>query len=174
MSQKDFAATVAGEAEFFHDFGLFSLGNDGAVKVGALTIGITLEFLKTLLILEPFIGEHFTTIHTAYGNNHLIVGRGLRQDPRSNLPFNHQKHADMSSTLFSRGVTSQMGSKARADRIDTDIQRLKVAAGEILTLKRTIETQTAQIEALEAALTKRLDTIETMIGELQKVTPLNI
>jgi hypothetical protein len=61
----------------------------------------------------------------------------------------------MSSTLFSRGVTSQMGSRARADRIDTDIHNLKVAAGEILGLKRTIEAQAAQIAALETALVEQ-------------------
>lgn len=68
----------------------------------------------------------------------------------------------MSSTLFSRGVTSQMGSKARADRIDTDIHNLKVAAGEILGLKRTIEAQAAQIAELETVLAEQKAIINTL------------
>ena len=186
MGQKDLATAVTGETEFFHDFGFFSLGDDSAVKVGTLAIGIALKFLETLLVMEPFVGEHFTTVHTAYGNNHLIEGRGLRQDPGQILP---STNSQMSSTLFSRGVTSQIGSKARADRIDSDIYNLKLAAGEILGLKRSIETQAAQIATLEAALkdqqdrnielvaalksleerlTKRLETTEGDVGGLQK------
>ena len=71
MGQKDLATAVAGESDLFHDFGLFGLGDDGAVEIGALAVGIALEFLETLLVVEPFVGEHLTTIHTAYGNNHL-------------------------------------------------------------------------------------------------------
>jgi hypothetical protein len=80
----------------------------------------------------------------------------------------------MSSTLFSRGVTSQMGSKARADRIDADIHNLKVAAGEILALKRTVEAQAAQIAALEStkqSLENRLAAIE---ATLQRGNPISI
>ena len=75
----------------------------------------------------------------------------------------------MSSTLFSRGVTSQMGSKARADRIDADIHNLKVAAGEILGLKRAAEAQTAQIAALEAALKDQQTAHEQQIKDLHAV-----
>lgn len=71
MGQKDLATAIAGESEFFHDFGFFGLGDDGAVEIGTLAVGIALEFLETLLVVKPFVGEHFTTIHTAYGNNHL-------------------------------------------------------------------------------------------------------
>lgn len=52
-----------------------------------------------------------------------------------------------------------MGSKARADRIDADIHNLKIAAGEILGLKQTIEVQTTQIEALEKAVAEQQATI---------------
>lgn len=78
MGQQDLATAIAGESEFFHDFGFFGLGDGSAVKVGTFAIGIALKFLETLLVMEPFVGEHFTTVHTAYGNNHLDKGRGLR------------------------------------------------------------------------------------------------
>lgn len=70
MGQKDLAAAISGESEFLHNFGLFGLGYRGAVEVGALSVGIALEFLQALLVMEPFVTEELAAIHATDGNDH--------------------------------------------------------------------------------------------------------
>jgi hypothetical protein len=70
MSQEDLAAAVSGESKFLHDFTLFGLRHHRTVKVGALSVGITLEFLETLLVMEPFVAEELAAIHATDRNNH--------------------------------------------------------------------------------------------------------
>jgi len=70
VSQKDLAAAVSGESDLLHDFALFGLGYRGTVEVGALSVGISLEFLKTLLVMEPLVAEELAAIHATDGNDH--------------------------------------------------------------------------------------------------------
>lgn len=74
MSQQNFAAAITCETDFLHDLGLLGLGNRRAVKVGSFPVGIALELLKALLIMEPLIGQEFATVHTPDRNDHCYFG----------------------------------------------------------------------------------------------------
>jgi len=74
VSQQNFAAAITCEADFFHNLSLLGLGDRRAVKVGSLSIGIALEFLKALLIMEPLVGQKFATVHTPDRNDHCYFG----------------------------------------------------------------------------------------------------
>jgi len=70
VGQEDFATAVSGESELFHDSGLLGLWHRGSVEVGALSVSVSLEFLKALLVIQPFVGQGLSAIHTSDGNDH--------------------------------------------------------------------------------------------------------
>lgn len=70
MCEKHLAAAVSGETDLLHDLGLFGLGHNRAIKVGALTIGIALQLLEPLLIMEPLVGKELTAIHATDWDDH--------------------------------------------------------------------------------------------------------
>ena len=82
MCQKDFFAAISGESELLHNLGLLGLGNHRTVKVGAFSVTVALQLLETSLVVKPFIGQKFSTIHASDGNNHFAYYRlrfGSRQ-----------------------------------------------------------------------------------------------
>jgi hypothetical protein len=81
MCQKHLATAITGESEFLHDIGLLCLRDGGTVKVGALAVFVTLELLETALVVQPLVGQHLATIHTAHGDNHRITVAGDFADP---------------------------------------------------------------------------------------------
>jgi hypothetical protein len=70
MCEEHLAATVSGETDLLHYFGLLSLGYDRAVKVGALTVCVALQLLEALLVVEPLVGEKLTAIHATDWDDH--------------------------------------------------------------------------------------------------------
>jgi len=71
VCEKHLAAAVSGETEFLHNLGLLCLGHGSSIKVGALAVGVTLQLLKALLIMEPLVGQELTAIHASDRNDHL-------------------------------------------------------------------------------------------------------
>ena len=78
MRQQGLLTTVAGETELLHHLVLFCVGHGGAVKVGALAVGITLELLEAALVVEPLVSQELSAIHTTDRNNHRTLPWGLK------------------------------------------------------------------------------------------------
>ena len=70
MGEEHLAAAVSGEAELLHNLGLLGLGHRRAVKVGALAVGIALQLLEPLLVMEPLVTEELAAIHASDRNDH--------------------------------------------------------------------------------------------------------
>jgi hypothetical protein len=82
MSQQHFATAVASQTKLLHDFSLFGIRDTGTIEVGPFTVAVSLEFLEAALVVEPFVGQHLTTVHTAHGDDHRIIVAGDLRPPR--------------------------------------------------------------------------------------------
>jgi hypothetical protein len=74
VSQKYFPTAVPMEIQFGQHISFRSLRYGGTIKVGPFSVGISLFFLESSLIIEPLIRQHLTTVHTSYGNDHPYTG----------------------------------------------------------------------------------------------------
>lgn len=73
MRQQSLLTAVPSETELLHHLILFRVGHRGAVKVGALAVGIALELLEAALVVEPLVGQELSAIHTTHRNNHRTL-----------------------------------------------------------------------------------------------------
>ena len=74
MGQKYLAAAVSGKTDLLHNLGFLGLGNRSAVEIGALSVAVALELLEALLVVDPLVGQEFSTVHTTDGNDHCYFG----------------------------------------------------------------------------------------------------
>lgn len=180
MAQEDLTAAVAGQLELIKNLLLSSLGYLGTVKVGALSVGVTLELTELLLIMEPLIGEHLTTVHTAHGNDHpsllwltdsacgfqlwAPVHDPLRSRP---TPFTRAPSflcADqMSSTLFARGVNGQVGNARRMERMLRDVADTKAA----MELVKDVPLQIYELKSTLSKLERAVACVEASVSSLE-------
>lgn len=70
MGEHHFTATVTSTLEFIQNLGFSGVRDTGSIKVCPLPVSISLLFLKSSLEVEPLVGQHLSTIHTSYGNDH--------------------------------------------------------------------------------------------------------
>jgi hypothetical protein len=171
MCQQHFFAAVASQAEFMHDLSLLSFRNRRTIKVGTLSIGVTLEFLEATLVEQPLIGEALSAVHTTHRDDHstyLIVvfsgvsilggGRGHLSSAVSPTP------SEMSSTLFNRGMTSQVGMRRRAEEVKKSIDELRSTVTDTRSMQVTIDEITREnitMRAMITAMEGRMSILET-------------
>ena len=80
MSQEYLTTTESGESDLLQHLGLLRLRNLGSIKVGSLSILISLELLEPLLVVKPLVGQYLSTGHTANRNNHrTYISRRIRR-----------------------------------------------------------------------------------------------
>ena len=84
MSQEHLTTAVPSKPQLFHYLRLLCLRHLRTVKVRALAIGISLEFLEATLIVQPLVSKKLSAVHTAYRDDHLTLAAGLA-GPRQTL-----------------------------------------------------------------------------------------
>ena len=73
MCQKHLAAAISGETQLLHNLCLLCLRDSRSVKVCTLPIGVALQLLEPLLIVQPLVAQELSATHTSYRNDHFVL-----------------------------------------------------------------------------------------------------
>lgn len=148
MCQKHLFTAVSGETKLLHNLGLFRLGYYRAVKVGALSVAVALELLKTALIVQPLVGQKFPAIHASDGNNHLPITGGDSNCVKFAVAFPNPLNRDMTSAIGGSGRNTQLGAMDRALKQDRAIQELRTLVDEVKSVPAQLEELKMTVDAL--------------------------